>query len=166
MKRIICFFNLVLASVLAWLGYSCTTSIECEYGIPHIDYEISGHVVDAEDGKPIPNVGVVYHHHGYIKYLLADSVRAQHRFDYIPWRTEQDGSFVMRGKEDAFDVVEGYVYFVDTDGTVNGSYTLDSVYVSAEPDSTMGDGFWLRGKAMIDLGTIELHPVDTDTIRK
>ncbi len=84
--------NGVLATLLAWLGFSCLDEngnepIVCEYGVPTAAYSLKGHVVDSQ-GNAVADMPVVISDGTFpYNYLIGDTVK-----------TDANGEFIWENK--------------------------------------------------------------------
>ena len=122
------FFTTTLNYILVLLGFATTTScehifaIQCEYGTPTMDFEVSGKVVN-QDSTPIAGIKVS---------AVGDDVTAL---------TSEDGSFFISGTGWG-----SFLMFEDIDGPENGGeYAVKTEEVKVE-QVEKGSGHWYKGK--------------------
>lgn len=120
----------VLFLLLSLLGFtSCDSDSHdspCEYGSPTAKYKVIGKVIN-EDGAGIPNIGIVFKSYGYP--ISLDTLR-----------TDTNGAYSgeFRGSR------ESELEFIDTDGSLNGSYQNAVVrHLTPTDDIKKKDGRWI-----------------------
>lgn len=123
------FFN----HLLVLLGFAATTScdnknmnMECMYGTPTMDFEVSGKVVN-KDSAPIAGIKVSC-------YVYSDSGIAT-------TLTAADGSFKISGT-----AISPTLNFEDIDGLENGGQFADKTQDITVSQIEEGDGSWYMGK--------------------
>ena len=122
------FFNYILVL----LGFSASTScenvipIECEYGTPTMDFEISGKVVN-QSSEPIQGIKVSCQ-----TFTLPGVSTAI---------TAEDGSFHISGK-----AISPMLEFEDIDGPENGGEFASKTEEIKVNQIKKGDGHWYKGE--------------------
>jgi len=124
--------------LLGLLGFGAAASsciMRVEYGCPHVDYKVSGQVVN-EEGQPVKGIGV-YAAEG----AQDERYKPEYAAHYMADTTGVDGKFNI--------VAEGITYpevilMVDTDGAENGQYDTTKVAVTFK-QTGKGDGHWFDG---------------------
>lgn len=102
-----------------------------EYGVPVMEYRMSGKVVDSVSGEPIKGIAVT-HDNPVVSYDSYDAVY-----------TEDDGSFVI--ESDGFPSDMMNLKFTDVDGDDNGGdYQTKEMTVSLSR-AEAGEGNWDYG---------------------
>ena len=128
--------NYCIGFILSFLGMSIFTSceygcppIQCEYGTPSADYQISGRVENAQ------KQGI-----GGIKVSLKEP--NYNTFEENPFCTDTtnaDGTFSMNFSD--FPKNEFWLIAEDIDSTENGSYRRDSVLITPEIKDVPGSNW-------------------------
>lgn len=116
-KRIITVRTL-LSGVLAMLGFAgCANSADapCEYGMPSVDYRVTGEVKD-ESGKPLPGIQVIVKDEAL---LGKEGAKPYQRYEGDTIYTDSKGVF-QSAKITSFSLKEQEVIFNDVDGKENG----------------------------------------------
>ena len=122
----------ILNYVLVILGFASTASCEyieltrCEYGMPNMDFEVSGKVVNQES-TPIAGIRV------------SCSSNADPGYEAV--LTAEDGTFSIAGNG-----MSAQLFFEDIDGPDNGGeYDALSKDINVS-QVKKGDGNWYMGK--------------------
>lgn len=129
--------NGVLATLLAWLGFSCLDEngnepIVCEYGVPTAAYSLKGHVVDSQ-GNAVADMPVVISDGTFpYNYLVGDTVK-----------TDANGEFIWENKRVEprdfqtiqWKIVDTCRIYQDTTGI--------TVF---DPESAVGADGWFMGR--------------------
>ena len=138
-KRFYRWYNGLLASLLALLGYSCSPESEeygtpVEYGAPTVEFQLKGNVTD-EDGKAVQGIKVKVQEHNW---LNIDSVKTDVNGKYqLPIRITASNE---KGLEYCRLSVE------DTDGAENGEFKNDTINLNGAEAKKIKDGEgWFNG---------------------
>jgi len=130
--------------LLVLLGFAATTScedtnmnMECMYGTPTMDFEVSGKVVN-KDSAPIAGIKVSCD-------IFTDPGRAT-AF------TAADGSFQISGT-----AISPTLNFKDVDGPENGGEFADKTQEISVNQIEKGDGNWYMGKYIAKGVVIEME---------
>ena len=123
--------NYCIGFILSLLGVSfsgCTVEygvppIQCEYGVPQADYQISGRVENAQK-QGIQGIKV------YMKSAMNYDYDTFEGNPYTTDTTTTDGAFEINCRE--FPEREIWLIAEDVDSTENGSYQRDSVLITPE----------------------------------
>ena len=125
-KRIITVRTL-LSGVLAMLGFAgCANSADapCEYGMPSVDYRVTGEVKD-ESGKPLPGIQVIVKDEAL---LGKEGAKPYQRYEGDTIYTDSKGAFQSAMIVSSY-LKEQEVIFNDVDGKENGG-AFESVKMS------------------------------------
>lgn len=121
----------ILNHILMLLGFAGTASCEyinqaCEYGMPTMDFEVSGKVVN-EEAAPVKGIQV------------SCSIIKEPGIETV--LTAEDGSFTIAGTS-----VNARLEFEDIDGPENGG-EFESMYQDISVEKVKeGDGKWYMGE--------------------
>lgn len=144
-KRIITVRTL-LSGVLAMLGFAgCANSADasCEYGMPMVDYRVTGEVKD-ESGKPLPGIQVIVKDEAL---LGKEGAKPYQRYEGDTIYTDSKGAFQSAMIVSSY-LKEQEVIFNDVDGKENGG-EFESVKMSVDDLESKrikkGDG-WYSGE--------------------
>ncbi|MFP4023981.1 MAG: radical SAM-associated putative lipoprotein [Thiohalospira sp.] len=138
-NRYLKFYNAAIVSLMAFLDFACSSSIEpVEYGTPSAKFIVNGTVSSEESNEPVRNIRVVM----------------QNDTAY----TDQEGNYQV-ADDWGFPTDQTYVIkFTDIDHEQNGAYhDLDSIVEFKDPEFTGGDGKWYSGETSKELD-IKLTP--------
>lgn len=114
-----------------------------EYGVPVMEFRISGKAVDARTEEPVKGIAVTYITED--KYESPDTT----------W-TSDNGEFMIR--QNSFPSYKRTLKFTDVDGADNGEYSLKEVEVTLEWKEESQDG-WMVGIFTADDVQVKLDPV-------
>jgi putative lipoprotein (rSAM/lipoprotein system) len=137
-------YNGLLASLLALLGYSCSPEPDeygpppVEYGAPTVEFRLKGHVND-EDGKTVQGIKVkVQELLGNNEWFNLDSVKTDANGKYqLPFRLTASNE---KGLKYCRLTVE------DTDGAENGEFKNDTINLNdAEAKKIKDKDGWFNG---------------------
>lgn len=115
-----------------------------EYGVPVMEFRISGKVVDAKTGEPVKGIAVT-HINPEDQYERPDTT----------WTSEK-GEFVVQ--QSSFPSDKMIMKFTDVDGSENGEYSVGQVEVPLVLKEESQDG-WMVGIYTADDVQVELDPV-------
>lgn len=112
-----------------------------EYGVPTVEFRVSGMVRDSQDKHPIRGIAVAYKdiHYG------PDTIY-----------TDDAGKFVVEGS--LFTTSKTELRFLDMDGTENGEYKFKQMEVEMEKIGD-GDDRWFDGVYAAEDVVVDLEPV-------
>ena len=137
-------YNGLLASLLALLGYSCSPEPDeygpppVEYGAPTVEFQLKGHVND-EDGKTVQGIKVKVQ-----KYFENNNV-----FNIDSVRTDANGKYQLPLILDGFtqkDLNRCKLIVEDTDGAENGEFKNDTINLNgAEAKKIKDKDGWFNG---------------------
>ena len=137
--------------VLATLGITGVISCDGdgplpapEYGVPVMEFRISGKAVDAKTGQPVKGIAVT-HIHPENQYQKQDTT----------WTSEK-GEFIVQ--QSSFPSNKMILKFTDVDGSENGEYSVEQVEVPLVLKEASQDG-WMVGIYAADDVQVELDPV-------
>lgn len=137
--------------VLATLGITGVISCDgdgplpaLEYGVPVMEFRISGKAVDAKTGQPVKGIAVT-HIHPENQYQRQDTT----------WTSEK-GEFIVQ--QSSFPSDKMILKFTDVDGSENGEYSVEQVEVALVLKEASQDG-WMVGIYAADDVQVELDPV-------
>ena len=114
-----------------------------EYGVPIMEFRISGKAVDARTGEPVKGIAVTYITED--KYESPDTT----------W-TSDNGEFMIR--QNSFPSYKKTLKFTDVDGADNGEYSVKEVEVTLDWKEESQDG-WMVGIFTADDVQVKLDPV-------
>lgn len=114
-----------------------------EYGVPVMEFRISGKAVDAQTGEPVKGIAVTYITED--KYEHPDTT----------W-TSDNGEFMIR--QNSFPSDKMTLKFTDVDGAENGEYSVKEVEVTLDQKEESQDG-WMVGIYAADDVQVKLDPV-------
>lgn len=114
-----------------------------EYGVPVMEFRISGKAVDARTEEPVKGIAVTYITED--KYESPDTT----------W-TSDNGEFMIR--QNSFPSYKKTLKFTDVDGADNGEYSLKEVEVTLDWKEESQDG-WMVGIFTADDVQVKLDPV-------
>ena len=148
MKYISKIFRIIISSLLALLGFSCSKgywgdTAVAEYGAPSATYIAKGIVVSEEEA-PIEGVQA--------RFFMDSSYRT---YTLDTTYTNSSGFFSLMGHESPKQIL--YVELLYLDGELTGTFTkmiLKADYTNAT--FTGSSGSWYEGYAEIDLGIIKM----------
>jgi putative lipoprotein (rSAM/lipoprotein system) len=134
-------YNGLLASLLAFLGYGCSSEdpidmygTPVEYGAPTVEFQLKGNVTD-ENGKAVQGIKVKVQEHNW---LNIDSVK-----------TDVNGKFHIPFTISAFnekDLNRCKLIVEDTDGAENGEFKNDTINLNGAEAKKIKDGEgWFNG---------------------
>lgn len=107
-----------------------------EYGVPVMEYRMSGKVVDSTSGEPIKGISVTHTNPEEPKDFPAAVY------------TSEDGAFVIEGNGLPSDKM--LLKFDDVDGYENGGYFIPSTVEVKLKEEITGDGNWFSGVYIAD----------------
>ena len=150
--------NYCIGFILSFLGMSIFTSceygcppIQCEYGTPSADYQISGRVENAQK-QGIRGIKVS------LKDPIYDIFEGKsHTTD----TTNTDGTFSMNFTD--FPKNEFWLIAEDIDSTENGSYQRDSVLITPEFKDVPGSNWHHTAEVKDIVITLEENEENTNT---
>jgi putative lipoprotein (rSAM/lipoprotein system) len=114
-----------------------------EYGVPVMEFRISGRAVDAKTGHPVKGIAVT-HIHPEDKYERQDTT----------WTSEK-GEFIVQ--RSSFPSDKMILKFTDVDGSENGEYSVEQVEVPLVLKEESQDG-WMVGIYAADDVQVKLDP--------
>ena len=114
-----------------------------EYGVPVMQFRISGKAEDAQTGEPVKGIAVTYITED--KYEHPDTT----------W-TSDNGEFIIR--QNSFPSDKMTLKFTDVDGADNGEYSVEKVEVTLVRKEESQDG-WMVGIYTADDVQVKLDPV-------
>lgn len=131
-------YNGLLASLLAFLGYGCSSgepeNYPVMYGSPTVEFQLKGNVTD-EDGKAVQGIKVKVQKHNW---LNIDSVK-----------TDANGKYQLPLILDGFtqkDLNRCKLIVEDTDGAENGEFENDTINLEGAEAKKIKDGEgWFNG---------------------
>jgi putative lipoprotein (rSAM/lipoprotein system) len=115
-----------------------------EYGVPVMEFRISGKAVDAMTGEPVKGIAVTH-----------INPEAQYERPDTTWTSEK-GEFVVQ--QSSFPSDKMIMKFTDVDGCENGEYSVGQVEVPLVLKEESQDG-WMVGIYTADDVQVELDPV-------
>jgi putative lipoprotein (rSAM/lipoprotein system) len=120
-------YNVLIAGLLAILGFVIACDSRDEYGTPSAKFIVNGKVKSSETDQPIENIRVT---------MQGDTAY-----------TDANGAYQVVNKW-GFPTEQTYnIEFQDIDGEINGEfYNLDTIVEFKNPIFTGGDGEWYRGE--------------------
>lgn len=141
-KEVLTFYNLLVAGILALIGFSCVKPGQMEYGTPSATFIVKGKVYSKETNASIRDVKVVAKTNAW----RADS-------------STTDGSGNYSVKIRSFPTDQQFALeFRDIDGAANGAYEdLDTTVTFKNPHFTKGDKHWYSGETSQELD-VKLNP--------
>ena len=135
-------YNGLLASLLAFLGYGCSSEEPngrdddmLMYGMPTTEYQVKGSVTD-EKGKAIPGIQV----------KCQDTFYEPNIFNRDSVKTDANGKYNL-----TFDIVEATLKHTrlvvqDVDGAENGEFENDTINLNGAEAKKIKDGEgWFNG---------------------
>ena len=134
---------------LALLGLGATNGCKgpgviCEYGVPTMEYRVSGKVIDSSTDSPIKGIAIT---------RINENTREE-SIDTV-W-TSKDGSFICEGNN--FPTESITLKFTDVDGTDNiDQFQAKEVTVTLTKE-TDGEGNWNYGVYTAEELLIKLDP--------
>ena len=114
-----------------------------EYGVPVMEFRISGKAVDARTEEPVKGIAVTYITED--KYESPDTT----------W-TSDNGEFMIR--QNSFPSYKRTLKFTDVDGADNGEYSVKEVEVTLDWKEESQNG-WMVGIFTADDVQVKLDPV-------
>jgi len=140
--------NWALAGLLGILGFNSSCDPVDEYGTPHANYKISGHVTNSA-GEVIKGIHIELEEPPYSSYLA-------HAY------TNEKGEYEI--ERETTGRTDGFRLFVsDVDGKENGSYKNDTIKVTIEDKDYYDKGKdWNVGNASKKVNIILKEKVSTD----
>ena len=141
MKKLIYF-------LLALLGVSCNIGMRCEYGTPHVSFNLKARVVD-ENGNPIQGIEV--------------TTKDGYGFDDRTGVSDYLGNIDAHGS--IWPGTQCEVVFEDIDGPLNGGEfeTLEMDISDKVVQTKEGDGNWNGGTFVAELGDVTMTLKSEDT---
>jgi putative lipoprotein (rSAM/lipoprotein system) len=120
-------YNVLIAGLLAILGFTTGCIIKLEYGAPSAKFIVNGKVKSSETDQPIENIRVTMQ--GDTAYTDANGVyQVVDKFGFPRDRTYN-------------------IDFKDIDGVINGEFSdLDTIVEFKDPKFINGDGDWDHGE--------------------
>ncbi|MDD4500573.1 MAG: radical SAM-associated putative lipoprotein [Bacteroidales bacterium] len=120
-------FNILIAGLLAILGFATACVPAAEYGTPSAKFIVNGNVKSSETDQPIKNIRV--------------SMQGDTTY------TDANGAYQVID-EWGFPTDQTYnIEFQDIDGNANGVFSdLDTIVEFKNPEFSDGDGSWYRGE--------------------
>jgi len=120
-------YNVLIAGLLAMLGFATACDSKDEYGTPSAKFIVNGKVKSSETDQPIENVRVT---------MQGDTAY-----------TNASGGYQVVDKW-GFPTDQTYIIeFKDIDGELNGEFSdLDTIVEFKDPKFSDGDGDWYRGE--------------------
>ena len=115
-----------------------------EYGVPVMEFRISGKAVDAKTGEPVKGIAVT-HINPEDQYERPDTT----------WTSEK-GEFSIQ--QSSFPSEKMILKFTDVDGSENGEYSVEQVEVPLIRKEENQDG-WMVGIYAADDIQVDLNPV-------
>lgn len=138
-------YNGLLASLLAFLGYGCSLEdpidmygTPVEYGAPTVEFQLKGNVTD-EDGKAVQG----------IKVKVQEYFENNNVFNIDSVRTDANGKYQLPLILDGFtqkDLNRCKLIVEDTDGAENGEFKNDTINLNGAEAKKIKDGEgWFNG---------------------
>lgn len=126
-------YNVILAALLALLGFANSCDSVVEYGTPNANFKVNGKVTSEQSGEAIPNIRIV---------MSQDST-----YGTDSAFTDNLGNYtIMKGFVFPTDL-SFLMQFEDIDSSQNGTYqSLDTIVKFIDPEFTDGDGSWFAGE--------------------
>lgn len=118
-----------------------------EYGVPIMEFRISGKAEDAKTGQPVKGIAVT-HIHPEDQYESPDTT----------WTSEK-GEFIVQ--QSSFPSDKMILKFTDVDGSENGEYSVEKVDVTLVRKEESQDG-WMVGIYAADDIQVKLDPVTAE----
>jgi putative lipoprotein (rSAM/lipoprotein system) len=120
-------YNVLIAGLLAILGYTTACDSKDEYGTPSAKFIVNGNVKSSDTDQPIENVRVI---------MQGDTTY-----------TNAEGAYQVVDKW-GFPTDQTYnIEFNDIDGEANGEFgDLDTIVEFKDPKFSDGDGNWYSGE--------------------
>lgn len=118
-----------------------------EYGVPVMEFRISGKAVDAKTGQPVKGIAVTHIH-------PEDQIERQD----TTWTSEK-GEFIVQ--RSSFPSDKMILKFTDVDGSENGEYSVEKVDVTLVRKEESQDG-WMVGIYAADDIQVKLDPVTAE----
>lgn len=120
-------YNVLIAGLLAILGFTTACDSKDEYGTPSAKFIVNGKVKSSETDQPIENVRIT---------MQGDTTY-----------TDVNGAYQVVDKW-GFPTDQTYnIKFLDIDGEANGEFSdLDTIVEFKDPKFTNGDGDWYSGE--------------------
>lgn len=125
--------------ILTLLGFSAASGcaveygcppVYCEYGVPTMEFIVTGKVTDSETENPVKGIAVTYIQHN--EWERSDTV----------W-TDEDGRFLYESYD--FPSDNPKFKFTDVDGEENGGDYETKVVTVPVTQTAPGDGNWDNG---------------------
>jgi len=129
--------------ILTLLGFGAASCIRVEYGCPHVDYRISGQVVN-EKGEPVQGIGVLPGWGSFTEEF--DWNLEDLNFGPSADTTGVDGKFLIYSDD---VTCPDKVVLYDTDGEKNGQYKTTIAPVTLT-QTGKGDNHWYNGTYAAD----------------
>ena len=128
-------YNGLLASLLAFLGYGCSSgepeNYPVMYGAPTVEFQLKGNVTD-EDGKAVQGIKVKVQEHNW---LNIDSVK-----------TDVENSKITITASNEKGLKYCRLTVEDTDGAKNGEFKNDTINLNGAEAKKIKDGEgWFNG---------------------
>jgi putative lipoprotein (rSAM/lipoprotein system) len=131
-------YNVLIAGLLAILGFTTACDSKDEYGTPSAKFIVNGIVKSSGSDQPIENIRVT---------MKGDT-------SY----TDANGKYQVVDKWGFPSDQTNNIKFQDIDGAVNGEfYDLDTIVEFKDPTFTGGDGHWYSGETSKDFDTKLTH---------
>lgn len=115
------------------------------YGVPTMDYRISGHVKDA-DGKPVKGVAINMLERGLeatADTIFGDQENIRRALKKSEVRSDRNGNFTINAQDLPWDSVR--VLVRDTDGEANGEYKNQLLEIQVDNVDKSNAGGWYLG---------------------
>lgn len=146
-------FYRLCRALLTMLGFSAAAScaveygapVVCEYGVPTMEFKVSGIVVDSETERPIKDIAVTYIQQN--DYEYPDTVR-----------TDENGRFVYEHYDFPDEKVR--LKFTDVDFSENGGYYETAIEEISLEKVSDGTGTWDSGDYVAEEIRVRLNPVE------
>ena len=146
-------FYRLCRALLTMLGFSAAAScaveygapVVCEYGVPTMEFKISGKVSDSVTGDPIKGIAVTYLEND--EYERPDTV----------W-TDEDGKFLYDSY--GFPAESIRLKFTDVDFSENGGYYEAAIEEISLEKVSDGTGTWDSGDYVAEEISVRLNPVE------
>lgn len=112
-----------------------------EYGVPNVDFRVSGMVVDSQTKQPVKGIAVEYFHH-----LNGPGTVY----------TDDAGRFLVEAEQFSSDKTQ--LTFTDVDGSANGEYETEEVEITmkkiADSNSAWNDGTYAADDVVVELDPV------------
>jgi putative lipoprotein (rSAM/lipoprotein system) len=120
-------YNVLIAGLLAMLGFATACDSKDEYGTPSAKFIVNGKVKSSETDQPIENIRI--------------SMQGDTTY------TDENGVYQVVDKW-GFPTDQTYnIEFKDIDGELNGEFSdLDTIVEFKDPKFSNGDGDWYSGE--------------------